>query len=294
MPSTFLCFDNWTVVVSAIFDSPIAMSYRPNMRILAVLACVFVPSLAWADPRVIPAERLREIRILGKAGELIVRASADRVVEADLTDPDAKIEEKDGVLEVRFEKGYAEFRIPLRSNLTVETQKVSVELSGRYGRLSAKNADGDVSMTVEAAEVDVVVGRGDVSCAGVTSKLSIVTRQGDVEVSGLSESTRIEAPAGEIRVERPPHALEVVGGTGLVTLNGRFESKSTATIQTTTGRVVVTAGGAEGLKVAGTSESGQIFFPEQAPQKSKGSYVRGKGSTELRITTVSGAIHVED
>ncbi|MBI2377269.1 MAG: DUF4097 family beta strand repeat protein [Deltaproteobacteria bacterium] len=264
------------------------------MRTLLALLLLTVPLAAHADPRIIPAERIREVHVVAKGGELSVNAVTNRVVEVDLSDPDAKVEELDGVLWVRFAKGYSELRIPLRATLTVEAEKLSPEIAGRYQRLEVRVATGDVTLTVESAETVVAVARGNVSSSGMSNRLRILVSHGDVELMGMADEARVEAPEGEVRVERPPRVLEVIGGTGLVTLDGRFESKSKASVQTTSGNVVVTAGGVDGIRAAISSESGAISVPDAAPQKSKATFVRGKGGTEIRVATVSGSVRVED
>ncbi|MCW2779964.1 MAG: hypothetical protein JWR35_413 [Marmoricola sp.] len=195
--------------------------------------------------------------------------------------------------------------LPTGSGLTAKAGSADTVATGSYGVIRLKTGSGDVE--IEEAEGPVVIdsgsgdvrghqirgevriksGSGDIDLGEVHGPAGISTGSGDVLIGRAHASTVVKTGSGDLEVKRAENDVTFAAGSGdLVVGNAR---KGSITAKSASGdvRVGICVGTPVWTDI--TSVTGRVTSQLQ----STGKPAEGQDYVEVRATTVSGDIYLE-
>ena len=181
-----------------------------------------------------------------------------------------------------------EVRVTCPSGTHIEFDGASCDLSasGRYGKISARTASGDVRLGEAAGKLQAKTASGDVAVQAVETESSVTTVSGDVEAGHVEAPLSVRTVSGDVALGLvvAPATVQTTSGDVAV----RSVERGEVRIQTVSGdaRVGVAAGTAVWMDA--TSVSGEL-------RSELGSLAEGPDEAEaavvpLRVKTVSGDV----
>ena len=195
--------------------------------------------------------------------------------------------------------------LPTGSDLSTKVGSADVRASGSYGTVSLITGSGDVEL--EHAEGDVLVrsGSGDVRSHEVLGALRLKSGSGDVDLADVHGEIGISTGSGDIVIGRARSAATVKSGSGDTEI---AVADGDVVLGTASGRLTV--GSVRSGRVSANNASGDIRIgvPPGVPVwtdissvtgrvfstlASVGEPTQGQDHLEVRATTVSGDVHLQ-
>jgi DUF4097 and DUF4098 domain-containing protein YvlB len=169
-------------------------------------------------PQTIPAGARVNVRV-GR-GDVVLRASDDQQLRVTAkkdvrtwSETEAgKIAKPVNVVVVKNGDGYEIH--PEGYDLSDSRINLDLEIAvPKKSPVSVKTDRGDVTISDQAADIEISLQNGDVEIRNTTGDVSVETRKGDVKVSDTTGNVKVTGKGGEI---------EVINATGSFTLDGDF------------------------------------------------------------------------
>lgn len=194
--------------------------------------------------------------------------------------------------------------LPHGSDLTGKLGATDLVGTGRYGAVRLRSASGDVRLeevtgeaTLESGSGDVAVercaavrvkaGSGDVTLGRVTGTCSVATGSGAVLLNATEAAATVKSGSGDVRVTDAQADLSLATASGDVTVGafrrGRLQAKGVSGDV----RVGVPAG------VPVWTDVSCLTGDIHSTLEGAGRPEEGQDHIELRATTVSGDIHLD-
>jgi DUF4097 and DUF4098 domain-containing protein YvlB len=180
-----------------------------------------------------------------------------------------------------------EVRITCPEGADVDFNGASADLSavGRFGRIAAKTASGDLRLGEIAGGAQVKTASGDVSIQGVEDDSALQTVSGDVEVQRIDATFTARTVSGDVEIGRVRAPLTLGTTSGDVAV--KVVEAGEVRIQTVSGdaRVGVAQGTAVWMDAASVSGdlNSDLGVVEDAPADDT-------GVVPLQVKTVSGDV----
>jgi DUF4097 and DUF4098 domain-containing protein YvlB len=196
--------------------------------------------------------------------------------------------------------------LPTDSDLATKVGSADLAVTGRLGTCRVRSGSGDVRLDDVGAEASVETGSGDISIESVTGDLRVKSGSGDVQVDRLGSDTSISTGSGDIELGTAQGAVQVKSGSGDMRLR---EAHTDVAMSTASGDVVVGTMHRGAFQAKNVSGDIRVGVPANVPVWTDISCVTGQVSSdlqgagqpeegqdyvEIRATTVSGDIHLEE
>lgn len=255
------------------------------------------------------------------SGDLTVRAAEVGTTDVHVDGPDAEdvvVEQRGDQIVVLAPKRRVDFLSAFSHDLTVQVSLPhDSDLSTRLGSAG-------MVATGRYAAVHVESGSGDVHVDDITAAATLKSGSGDVDLSATHDDTRVKTGSGDVAVERAAGPLQVATGSGDVALG---ETRDAVSVKSGSGDVevvdahtditVTTASGTVSIgrfrqgafQARAVSGDVRVGVPTGVPvwtdinsiTGSVHSDLRGGGQpeegqdyAELRVSTVSGDVHLAE
>ncbi|AKU17857.1 DUF4097 family beta strand repeat-containing protein [Luteipulveratus mongoliensis] len=194
--------------------------------------------------------------------------------------------------------------VPTGSDLATKTGSADISAEGRFGQAQIQSGSGQVEGGTFTGDVVVNTGSGEVTLKEVLGDLRIKSGSGDVEVDRVAASCSISTGSGDIELGSVGEAASLKTGSGDTTIK---EAGADTSLTTGSGDLDVQALRAGALKVKAASGDVEVAIPSGTPVwtevstlsgdvdndlPSAGQPAEGEPFVELRVTTVSGDIHL--
>ena len=181
-----------------------------------------------------------------------------------------------------------EVRITCPSGADLDFDGASADLSatGRFGKVFAKTAAGDLRLGEVAGKLQVKTASGDVSVQSVETDSAVTTVSGDVEVERVEAALNVRAVSGDVELGRVLAPVTLQTTSGDVAL--RSVEAGEARVQTVSGdaRMGIAQGTAvwmDAVSVSGDLRS-ELGTVEEPPEGGEADVV------PLHVKTVSGDV----
>lgn len=253
------------------------------------------------------------------AGNLRVSAEpvAETTVTVDGRDADEATVERRGdevvVLAPHRKAGFfspsSELRVsvvlPTDSELATKLGSADLVAQGRYATSRIRSGSGDLRIDELAAEAVVETGSGDVAIDAAHGDLRVKCGSGDVAIRQLGKSVVISTGSGDVTLGTAEHDVVVKSGSGDVEVKRVQDDLSVSTASGSLAVGTILRGTVKARVVSGdvrigipagvpvwtdvSSVSGRV----SSTLESAGRPEEGQDYVEIRATTVSGDIHLE-
>lgn len=140
--------------------------------------------------------------------------------------------------DVRIASGSGDVRIEFGEDIQVRTGSGDVDIVTAAGRCDTKCGSGDLKVETVGGDADLVSGSGDVVLGHVAQSLKVKTGSGDIVVRDAGEMIDAMAGSGDLRVKRFEHGkLRAKTGSGDVQIGVADGTAAYLDIMTVTGDV---------------------------------------------------------
>lgn len=191
-------------------------------------------------------------------------------------------------------------RLPVASDVDVETVSADIDVRRVTGRLNAKTVSGAVE--IDAASPEVAAG-------SVSGDVRLRLKSSEAEVTSVSGSVSFDMDSGAMRAESVSGRLSGLAGklekcrlksvSGKVSFDGGLEPGGSLRVETLSGGVVLTLPG-KGLEAdfRVTTGSGNIandfgHVPEKRMFGKTLNFSTGSGTADVRVETLSGSVKLK-
>lgn len=250
------------------------------------------------------------------AGSVVVRAEQTDQTDVRITGPRAEeflVEHRGDAVTVVAPKGRRflgddahdiELVVPTGSDLATKTGSATTTTHGELRELRLKTGSGDVDVELATGPALVESGSGDVHAAVLSDEASIKSGSGDVMLDEVGGQVAVSTGSGDVALGSARARTLVKTGSGDLYVR---ESDAQVSLSTASGTLRV--GRANAGLVSGKSASGdvRVGIPAGLPVwadintvsgrvvrdiESAGSPEDGAPYLELRVTSVSGDVHL--
>ncbi len=195
--------------------------------------------------------------------------------------------------------------IPLDSELVTKVASADVVATGRYGKARVKAGSGEVRISELMDEALIDTGSGDVTIEVARGDLRVKCGSGEVRIDRAAGKTSVSTGSGDVYLGVTESATEVKSGSGEIRVK---EALSDVSLTTASGDLHVGTFHQGDLRAKGVSGDIWVGIPAGIPVWTDVSCLSGKVTStlegagqpedgqefiELRATTVSGDIHLE-
>jgi DUF4097 and DUF4098 domain-containing protein YvlB len=148
--------------------------------------------------------------------------------------------------------------------------------------VNVKTDKGDITISDQAADIQVALQNGDVEIRSTTGDVSVETRKGDVKVSDTTGNVKVTGKGGEI---------EVINATGSFTLDGDFygpvrADKVTKGIRLITVKTDLTLSSLSGHMEAGSGNLDLVNAPGNLSVRTR--------DTEVNLENPGGKVNIDN
>lgn len=185
-------------------------------------------------------------------------------------------------------------RCPVGAELELSGASAEFRAEGRYGKVSAKTASGDIRIGDVDGKLEVKTASGDVTLARVGSdNASLVTVSGDVEIGTAEGRLTLRTVSGdvEVGVARGPVTISTTSGD----IDLRSLEGGELRIQSVSGDARVGIGRGTKIFVDAASVSGDLNSELSVGDETPADESDDPGSTEVvpvHVKTVSGDVRL--
>jgi Toastrack DUF4097 len=175
---------------------------------------------------------------------------------------------------------------PLGSDLRFDGASCDLGAAGRFGKVEAKTASGDLRLGEISGKLQAKTASGGVSVQAIEAEGAVVTVSGDVELGRVDAALNTRTVSGdvELAVVRAPVTIATTSGDVAVRAVERGEVR----IQTVSGEARVGVGEGTAVWLDASSVSGELRS-ELGTLEEKVSDTSGE-VVPLRVKTVSGDV----
>lgn len=252
-------------------------------------------------------------------GDVKVHASEVTETTIDVDGPDAEdvtVEQRGGQVVVIAPKRTTGFfnrdsdlsvtaTVPLESELVTKVGSADLVATGRYGKARVKAGSGEVRISELMDEALIDTGSGDVTIDEARGDLRVKCGSGEVRIDRAAGKTSVSTGSGDVYLGVTESATEVKSGSGEIRVK---EAHTDLAMTTASGDLHVDTFQRGGLRAKGVSGDVWVGIPAGIPVWTDVSCLSGKVTStlegagqpedgqefiELRATTVSGDIHLE-
>ncbi len=247
-------------------------------------------------------------------GKKVVKASSQRIADAEAKRIKIEVEKGKGKVRIWVEDGHRSrilfgigkrvsswadlsLLIPPRSHLEVNSTSGDIRAKGMEGRLIAKTVSGDLSLEGFVGPVFVHTTSGDLNLRGIVGDVKVEGTSSDVDLAGIKGNIEISTTSGDVSSQDVEGHLTVEGTSGdvqITRLRGDLEVSlhsgelsasgivGGVKVETTSGDVYIGTSllGDENYRV--DTSSGDVTFK-----------IKETSSFNLVIDTASGEIDVK-
>jgi DUF4097 and DUF4098 domain-containing protein YvlB len=253
-----------------------------------------------------------------RAGDLVVRATEthETVVEVSGDDADRVLVDQHGeeirVIAATGSVGFhssphlaVQVTLPSESRLSAKLGSAGTRVEGRLGETHLKGGSGDVTIEAVGGAAQLETGSGDVRVALVAAPLTVKCGSGDVTLHRLTAATEVSTGSGDVVVGSAEQAFTAKSGSGDVRVR---DAREDVVVTTASGELVVDHLGRGRLTARAVSGDIRVGVPGGVPVWTDvssttgevrsnllgaGQPADGEDFVELRATTVSGDVHLE-
>jgi DUF4097 and DUF4098 domain-containing protein YvlB len=193
-----------------------------------------------------------------------------------------------GPISIDWGEGDIEVRVTCPHGADLEFNGASADLSasGRFGRVGAKTASGDLRLGIVGGKLQVKTASGAVSVQGVEADANVVTVSGDVDIEGIEAELTARTVSGDVAVGRVCAPLTLSTTSGDVAL--KVVERGDVRIQSVSGDTRIGVAQGIGVWLDASSLSGdlksELADVQDVPADSEGEIV------PLRVKSVSGDV----
>lgn len=196
--------------------------------------------------------------------------------------------------------------LPTDSELSTKLGSADLAATGRLGTCRLRSGSGDVRLEQLGGDASVETGSGDISIGTAAGDLRIKSGSGDVQADRLDNGTSISTGSGDVELGTARGRVQVKSGSGDMRLR---DAHTDVALSTASGDLAVDSMHRGALQVKNVSGDIRVGVPANTPVWTDISCVTGQVSSnlrgagqpeqgqdyvEIRATTVSGDIHLEE
>lgn len=163
--------------------------------------------------------------------------------------------------------------VPTGSSLDLTTASANAQLTGRFGRVTAKSASGAVTVAGE-----------------VNDDITVRNVSGDVDIAHARANVRYQSVSGALSVARADGSVTAASVSGDVALGAL--SAGTVQIQSVSGDIELGVARGSELEVDANSSSGELASEVELSDRRDSSAGEPAGLVVIRVRTVSGNVHI--
>lgn len=178
-----------------------------------------------------------------------------------------------------------EARVPVDSSAHIKTASADITCRGRYGKVEAHSASGDVSVDDVSKDVKIQTASGDIGIGDVGGHLHATSASGDIKAGKVGGAASLKTASGDIEIDA------VGGDVQARSASGDFEvsavSRGEVSVRSVSGKVSVGVVPGTGVWMDLSTLSGHI----ESALESVESAPESRDLT-IQVHTVSGDIDI--
>jgi len=193
---------------------------------------------------------------------------------------------------------------PTNSSIELIVGGGETQLIGKFGRVDMRPGAGDVHLTDAAGKTSVQLGAGNVTIDSIEAETRVVTGAGKIQIGTVHGDTQLQLATGDVTIGSVAAPVMVKSGAGSIKVG---DVTADLTVEASLGGATIERISSGKLNYKGTGGEIKVGVPAGTPTWTEVSTVVGRVSNslpsvgepkpgqdhvELRITTVSGAIHL--